>query len=96
MNVLLDEHFGKLVKQMLESGEFSSDTEVVQAGLQLLEKRQQKLEALRRDIQEGLASGVLAHSTMRRLSVLSPRGAKSWPKNKASNASGSPTEFSRR
>ena len=43
MNVLLDEHFGKLVKQMLESGEFSSDTEVVQAGLQLLEKRQQKL-----------------------------------------------------
>ena len=57
MNVSLDEHFGKLVKQMLESGEFSSDTEVVQAGLQLLEKRQQKLEALRRDIQEGLASG---------------------------------------
>ena len=38
MNVLLDEHFEKLVKQMLESGEFSSDTEVVQAGLQLLEK----------------------------------------------------------
>ena len=58
MNVSLDEHFEKLVKQMLESGEFSSDTEVVQAGLQLLEKRQQKLEALRRDIQEGLASGV--------------------------------------
>ncbi|MCH7745234.1 MAG: type II toxin-antitoxin system ParD family antitoxin [Chloroflexi bacterium] len=43
MNVSLDEHFGKLVKQILESGEFSSDTEVVQAGLQLLEKRQQKL-----------------------------------------------------
>ena len=58
MNVSLDEHFEKLVKQMLESGEFSSDTEVVQAGLQLLEKRQRKLEALRRDIQEGLASGV--------------------------------------
>ena len=57
MNVSLDEHFEKLVKQMLKSGEFSSDTEVVQAGLQLLEKRQQKLEALRRDIQEGLASG---------------------------------------
>ena len=57
MNVQLDEHFEKLVKQMLESGEFSSDTEVVQAGLQLLEKRQQKLDALRRDIQEGLASG---------------------------------------
>ena len=57
MNVSLDRHFEKLVKQMLESGESSSDTEVVQAGLQLLEKRQQKLETLRRDIQEGLASG---------------------------------------
>ena len=57
MNVSLDKHFEKLVKQMLESGEFSSDTEVVQAGLQLLEKRQQKLDALRRDIQDGLASG---------------------------------------
>ena len=57
MNVSLDKHFEKLVKQMLESGEFSSDTEVVQAGLQLLEKRQQKPEALHRDIQDGLASG---------------------------------------
>ena len=58
MDVSLDEHFEKLVKQMLESGEFSSDTEVVQTGLQLLEKHQQKREVLRRDIQEGLASGV--------------------------------------
>ena len=58
MNVSLNEHYENLVKQMIESGEFSSDTEVLQAGLQLLEKRQHKLEALRRDIQEGLESGV--------------------------------------
>ena len=58
MNVSLNEHYENLVKQMVESGEFSSDTEVLQAGLQLLEKRQHKLEALRRDIQEGLESGV--------------------------------------
>lgn len=57
MNVSLNEHYENLVKQMIESGEFSSDSEVLQAGLQLLEKRQHKLEALRRDIQEGLESG---------------------------------------
>ena len=61
MNVSLNEHYENLVKQMVESGEFSSDTEVLQAGLQLLEKRQRKLEALRRDIQEGLESGPGRH-----------------------------------
>jgi antitoxin ParD1/3/4 len=57
MNVTLNEHFQNLINQLVESGEFETQDEVVQAGLYLLEKRQQKLDALRKDIQEGLASG---------------------------------------
>jgi len=57
MNISVNEHYEKLIKQMIESGEFTSDSEVVQAALELLEKQQQKLEALRRDMKEGFASG---------------------------------------
>lgn len=57
MNISIDERYQKLIKQMVDSGDYSSEAEVVQAALQLLEKRQRKLEALRHDIQEGLNSG---------------------------------------
>ena len=57
MNVSLNEHCEKLVKRKIESGEYSSPNEVVDAALRFLELRDKKLAALRKDVHDGLDSG---------------------------------------
>jgi putative addiction module CopG family antidote len=58
MNIaIINEQNQKLIKRMVESGEYSSPDEVVDTALRLLEERHQKLEALRKDIQKGFDSG---------------------------------------
>ena len=56
----LGDHFEQFVTRLVESGRYASASEVVRDGLRLMEEREQlrsaKLEALRRDIQEGLES----------------------------------------
>jgi len=55
----LGQHFEGLVKRLLESGRYASASEVVRDGLRLLEQHeamnQAKLDALRGDIEAGLA-----------------------------------------
>ncbi len=46
-----------LINQMVESGIYSSRDEALDAALQYLHEQGKKLEALRQDVQEGLASG---------------------------------------
>lgn len=57
----LGDRFEGLVKQLVASGRYASASEVLRDGLRLLEEqenlRQAKLDALRRDIDEGLDSG---------------------------------------
>jgi antitoxin ParD1/3/4 len=60
MNVSLNPHFDAFIQSQIDSGRYHSASEVVREALRLLEERQhlyeRKLEALKRDIQEGLDS----------------------------------------
>lgn len=60
-SVALSTHFEHFIREQVESGRFNNASEVVRAGLRLLEDRQQqdalKLEALRAAVATGLSSG---------------------------------------
>ncbi len=57
-SVALDDHMAGFVADQVESGEFRSEADVIQAGLRLLEERAVKLAELRALIDAGDASGV--------------------------------------
>jgi len=57
MNISLNAHFEKFVKQVLASGRFKSASEVIREGLRLLEERETRLAALRREVAAGRDSG---------------------------------------
>ena len=60
-SVALSTHFESFVKQQVSSGRFNNVSEVVRAGLRLLEDQEQlkslKLQELRASIEAGAASG---------------------------------------
>lgn len=60
-SVALSPHFENFIRQQVDSGRFNNASEVVRAGLRLLEEREAeqaaKLQALRDAIAVGLASG---------------------------------------
>jgi antitoxin ParD1/3/4 len=58
MGILLTSEAEHFIQQQLETGRFSSVSEVVDAGIRLLEKRQtyqRRFEELRRDVEIGIA-----------------------------------------
>ena len=57
MNVSLNAHFEKFVAEAVASGRFKTSSEVVREGLRLLEERETRLAALRREIRKGRQSG---------------------------------------
>ena len=56
-SVTIVDHFAEFIERQIEEGQFESPREVVQAGLQLLEEREAKLNALRAALIEGEESG---------------------------------------
>ncbi len=56
-SIALGEHFQRFVEAQVNQGRFGSTSEVVRAGLRLLEERETRLAALRAAIQLGLDSG---------------------------------------
>lgn len=56
-SVVLSEHFRDFAERKVREGRYASTSEVVRAGLRLLEAEEEKLHALRRAIDEGEASG---------------------------------------
>jgi antitoxin ParD1/3/4 len=48
---------GKLVEEKVQSGEYASESEVIQTGLRLLDERDRQAKKLRAEIQKGIESG---------------------------------------
>ncbi len=57
-SMTLGTHFDEFINNQLEIGRFNSASEVVRAGLRLLENSETKLEVLRNLLKEGEESGV--------------------------------------
>ena len=57
-SVSLGNHFEGFIAHQIESGRYSSVSEVLRAGLRLLEDSEDKLSALRRMLTEGEQSGL--------------------------------------
>ncbi|ETX04947.1 type II toxin-antitoxin system ParD family antitoxin [Candidatus Entotheonella palauensis] len=57
-SVTLGEHFDAFIASQIEKGRFVSTSEVVRAGLRLLEAHEIKLAALRQALKEGEDSGI--------------------------------------
>ena len=55
----LGEHFSAFVESKVAEGRYASASEVVRAGLRLLEEREAKVKALRDALIEGEESGML-------------------------------------
>ncbi len=56
-SVVLSDHFNDFITQAVESGRYASASDVVRAGLRMLEMEEEKLERLRAELQKGEASG---------------------------------------
>ena len=52
-SVFLGDHFESFITKQIESGRYGSASEVIRAGLRLLEKREGKIDALRQALIEG-------------------------------------------
>ena len=56
-SITLGDHFLTFVEEQVESGRYNSTSDVVRAGLRLLEDEETRLKALRAALAEGEASG---------------------------------------
>ena len=56
-SITVGEHFDVFIQDQLQAGRYSSTSEVVRAGLRLLEYEEEKLKVLRQALIEGEQSG---------------------------------------
>ncbi|MBT3013177.1 MAG: type II toxin-antitoxin system ParD family antitoxin [Candidatus Thiodiazotropha sp. (ex Lucina pensylvanica)] len=61
-SITLGEHFDTFITNQLNSGRFSSASEVVRAGLRLLEEEETKLVTLHKMLHEGESSEFVKYS----------------------------------
>ncbi len=61
-SMTLGNHFDDFISGQIESGRFNSASEVIRAGLRLLENSETKIEILRGLIKEGEESGIAKYS----------------------------------
>ncbi|MEZ5008079.1 MAG: type II toxin-antitoxin system ParD family antitoxin [Chitinophagales bacterium] len=56
-SVTLGKHFEKIIQSSIASGRYASASEVIRAGLRLVDEREQKIRLLREAIEAGEKSG---------------------------------------
>ena len=56
-SITLGEHFDAFVKKQLANGRYGNVSEVIRAGLRMLEEHEQRVAALRQRLLDGAASG---------------------------------------
>ncbi len=61
-SITLGDHFDGFIAQQINNGRYASASEVVRAGLRLLEDNEQKLATLRHLLEEGEKSGTADYS----------------------------------
>lgn len=57
-SISLGQHFEEFVNQRIDEGRYKNASEVIRAGLRLLEGEEHKLILLKNAIQEGIESGI--------------------------------------
>ena len=57
-SISLGDYFDQFIKSQISTGRYKNVSEVVRAGLRLLENEERKIIALRNAIQEGVDSGI--------------------------------------
>ena len=57
-SISLGEHYEKFVQYRIQEGRYKNASEVIRAGLRLLEVEEQKFYALKSAIEEGIDSGI--------------------------------------
>ena len=57
-SISLGNHFEDFIEESVSKGRFSNASEVVRAGLRLLEEEENKIISLRKAIKEGIDSGI--------------------------------------
>ena len=57
-SISIGQHFDEFIKERISEGRYQNASEVIRAGLRLLEEQETKVAALRAAINEGLESGV--------------------------------------
>jgi len=56
-SVTLGKHFEEIIAKSIKAGRYSSASEVIRAGLRMVDEREQKIELLREAIEAGERSG---------------------------------------
>lgn len=59
-SISLGSYFDDFIQNRLSSGRYKNASEIVRAGLRLLEEEESRIQSLKRSIQEGLDSGLSA------------------------------------
>jgi antitoxin ParD1/3/4 len=58
-SISLGNYFDDFVKNQLQAGRYKNTSEIIRAGLRLLENEESKVKILRGAIQEGIDSGIV-------------------------------------